>query len=163
MAIDRAPSARVIRSRQSIMNRAEADVMVRDVTKAWLDDPDASVVWAGSFEGRRGIRMTQECREATTIWFQIGQRTVGYEAYLLPSPPHDAQEVYRQCLARNHRSWPAAVSVDERGDLYIRGRITLSDLDADRLDEAVGTVYQLVEISFRPLLLAGFGHREKSL
>ena len=106
--------------------------------------------------------MGQACREATTVWFEVGQRTLGYEAYLLPSPPHQAAEVYRQCLARNQRSWPAAVSADDRGDIYIGGRILLSDLDPNRLDQAVGAVYELVELSFRPLVAAGFLHREKS-
>lgn len=144
------------------MTRDEAELIVREVSAAWLDDPESTVVWAGSFEGRRGIRMRQECRDATTVWFEIGERTVGYEAYLLPAPPHHAEEVYRQCLVRNRRSWPAVLCADRRGDLYVLGRIPLSDLDALRLDEALGAVYQLVELSFRPLIAAGFTQREKS-
>ena len=144
------------------MTRNEASALVRSVTTAWRDDERSGVVWAGSFEGRWGLRMRQSCREATTVWFDVGDLTVGFEAYLLPAPSHNAAEVYRQCLARNHRSWPAASSVDRVGDIYIRGRIPLSDLGPLRLDEAVGAVFELVELSFRPLLVAGYGPREKS-
>ncbi len=140
----------------------EAGELIRRTTASWRDDPDSSVVWTGSHEGRWGLRMSQEVREATTVWFDVGKRTVGIEAYLLPAPPvHDA-DVYRICLSRNRRSWPVAVNVDRRGDLFIGGRITLSDLTAARLDEAVGAIYELVEISFRPLLRSGFSSREKT-
>ncbi len=144
------------------MTRDQAAELVRDTTRKWLADPGSAVVWAGPHEGKWGIRLRQDAREATTIWFSIGDRTVGYEAYLLPKPLHRREEVYRQCLARNHRSWPAAISVDERGDLIIRGRIPQSDLSHHRIDEAVGAVFELVELSFRSLVRAGFAPREKS-
>ena len=144
------------------MTRDEATALVRDVTADWLSDAESTVEWAGSYEGRCGIRMRQQVRDATTVWFDIGDRTVGFEAYLLPSPPAGEKDVYRHCLARNHRSWPAAIAMDGRGDLFVRGRIPLSDLTPQRLDEAVGAVYEVVELSFRPLLRAGFSSREKS-
>lgn len=141
----------------------EAKHLLREVTGEWLDDPESPVEWAGEHERRWGIRMAQEAREATTVWFTVGERTVGYEAYLLPQPPQRAADVYRFCLVRNHRSWPAAISMDDRGDLYVRGRIPLTDLSARRLGEAVGAVYETVELSFRRLVVMGFGPREKSL
>jgi hypothetical protein len=140
----------------------EAGGLLRGITRAWLSDPDSPVEWVGEYEGRWGMRMGQQAREATTIWFTLGEHTVGYEAYLLPQPPRRAADVYRLCLVRNHRSWPAAVSMDDRGDLYVRGRIPLTDFTAQRLGEAVGAVYETVELSFRPLVTMGFGPREKS-
>ncbi len=144
------------------MNKDQATQLVEDLTREWLADPESTVEWAGRYENRWGIRLRQEARQATTIWFSIGDRTVGYEAYLLPKPRYRREEVYRRCLARNHRSWPASISVDDRGDLIIRGRIPLSDLSRLRLDEAVGAVFQVVELSFRSLAGAGFVPREKS-
>jgi hypothetical protein len=144
------------------VNPTQAEALVRLVTTEWLADPDSSVVWAGEHERRWGIRLRQQAREATTIWFDVGERTVGYEAYLLPDPPRAREDVYRICLSRNHRSWPATISIDGRGDLFVRGRIPLSDLRAERLDEAVGAVYELVEITFHALVRAGHAGREKS-
>lgn len=144
------------------MTRDQAAELVEDLTREWLADAESAVEWAGAHESKWGIRLRQEAREATTIWFSIGDRTVGYEAYLLPKPRYRSEEVYRQCLARNHRSWPASISVDDRGDLIIRGRIPLSDLSRRRLDEAVGAVFELVELSFRSLARAGFVPREKT-
>lgn len=136
--------------------------MIERVTTAWRDDPSSSVVWVGRHEGRWGLRMHHEVREATTIWFDVGDLTVALEAYLLPAPLVSRGEVYRIALARNRRSWPATVYVDARGDLFIGGRIPLTDLSEKRIDEAVGGVYELVEISFRALLRAGYSPREKS-
>ena len=138
------------------MTPAEAQRLIVDTTTAWVDHDESAVVWAGEYDGRWGIRMSQETRDFTTLWFDIGDLTVGLEAYLLPGPPHDVSEVYRQALARNWRSWPVWIALERSGDLYIVGRIPLARLDAEALDTAVGAVYGLVDVAFRPMVRAGF-------
>lgn len=145
------------------MTRDEARALVVETTERWQADPDSDVVWAGEYEGRQGIRMAQSCRDFTTVWFDIGERTVGFEAYVLPGPPHGGVEFYRFCLQRNWRSWPAHLALDQRGDLFVVGRIPLSNLSETSLDGAVGAVYEVIELSFRTLLRLGFRPREKSL
>lgn len=145
------------------MTPTEAGALIRSTTEAWLVDEESDVVWAGEFEGRWGIRLVQRCRDFTTMWFTVGERTVGYEAYLLPEPPHRRDEVFRLCLVRNHRSWPAAISMDRQGDLYVGGRIALAAMSPAALDEAVGAVYETIELSFSQLVSIGFMRREKNL
>lgn len=144
------------------MNREGALQLVQALTLEWVDDATSSVVWAGAHEGRWGIRIRQEAREATTVWIDVGDLTVAFEAYLLPKPRFRREEVYRLSLTRNHRSWPAYISIDDQGDLFIRGRIGLSDLSRERIDQVIGAVYEVVEISFRVIARAGFQRREKS-
>jgi len=144
------------------MTHDEALELVVRATAAAVADTGSDIVWSGSHEGRPGLRMRQECREATTIWFTVGERTVGFEAYLLPAPVHHAADVYRHCLVRSYRSWPAALAIGPHGDLFIVGRIPLDALNETSLDEAIAAVYQTVEMSFRPLLAIGSGSREKS-
>ncbi len=139
------------------MTRDEARSLIIDVTNAWVEDETSSVVWAGSHEGRWGIRMAQENRDFTTLWFDIGERTVRLEAYLLPQPHRARDEVYRQALIRNWSSWPVWIALDRLGDLHVVGRIPLTDLRVDTLDGAVGAVYELVDVSFRRMVEAGFG------
>lgn len=127
------------------------------LTTRWADDPDSDVVWAGEHEGRWGIRMAQQARDFTTIWFDIGQRTLAVEAYLLPNPPRGHVDVYRLCLLRNVSSWPAVICLDPQGDLYIRGRRALSEVSEATIDGLVGAVYELVELTFKPLVRSGFG------
>ena len=103
------------------MTRTEAHRLVTTVTRAWVEDPDSAVVWSGEYEGRLGIRMSQQSRDYTTVWFDVGERTVGLEAYLLPAPPRNAAEVHRQALIRNWRSWPVwiATNRDEIGRAHV--------------------------------------------
>ncbi len=136
--------------------------LLRAVTTRWVEDADSDVVWTGEHEGRWGLRVAQQARDFTTIWFDVGAITIGFEAYLLPPPRHQQAEVLGYCLKRNHRSWPAYIAADDRGELYIRGRIPVAHLTADDIETAVGAVYQLVEISFKPLLRLGYLSREKT-
>lgn len=144
------------------MTQDDARRLIIEMTAEWVDDEESAVVWSGEYEGRLGLRMSQETRDFTTLWFEIGQRTVGLEAYLLPAPQVHREEVYRQCLFRNRRSWPVSIAVDRDGDLYIGGRISLDLLDRARLDQAVAAVYELVDLSFRSLVRIGFSGREKT-
>jgi hypothetical protein len=137
------------------VNRAAARSLLEHVSAAWVDDPESDVVWAGTHEGRWGIRFRQHAREATTMWFDVGDHTVGFEAYLLPKPVHHREDVYRHCLIRNTRSWPATMAIDRRGDLTIVGRIPLAAFDEDRLGQALAAVYDVVELSFRQLVAMG--------
>ena len=144
------------------MNRAEAWDLVRQTAEGWVEDPESDVVWAGEFEGRWGVRMAQEVRDFTTVWFDVGDRTIRYEAYVLPAPPGDVTEVYRQCLVRNARSWRAHFSLDPEGAVYLHGRLPLERASAGELDAVLGALYEMVETSFRGLVRAGFQPREKS-
>lgn len=130
--------------------------LLRSVTQDWLADAQSDVVWAGEHEGLWGIRMAQTSRDFTTIWFDVGEITIGFAAYLLPPPPHNRDAVLEQCLKRNHRSWPAYIAADDRGELYIRGRIPVANIVAEDIETAVGSVYELVEIAFKPLLALGY-------
>ena len=158
MARNSRSTPRALRRDRRGVTPHEARQLLESTTTRWVEDEASDVAWAGDFEGRWGLRMAQQTRDFTTIWFDVGELTVGFEAYLLPNPPQGREEVYRLCLARNEASWPAFISTDRSGDLYVRGRIPLSDLTADSIDRAVGAVYEVVELSFRPLIRLGF-HR----
>ena len=142
------------------MTPGEARALIARMTAAWVDD-DTSAVWSGEHDGRLGVRLEQQARDATTIWFDVGERTLLAEAYLLPSPRHAPAEVYRLALRRNQRSWPAYIAMDADGDLYVRSRLTLDALTPRAIDEAVAAIYEVVELSFRPMVRAGFASREK--
>ena len=144
------------------MTKDEATALIVEITEDWEADPASDIVWAGEHDGRRGIRMAQQCRDFTTVWFDIGELTVGFEAYVMPQPPDAGVDFYRYCMARNWRSWPAHLATDDRGDVFVIGRIPLPSLTEATLDGAVGAVYEVIELSFRTLLQLGFQQREKS-
>lgn len=127
----------------------------------WLKDEDSSVEYAEEVEGRWAVRMRQEARDATTIWFDIGERSLTFEAYVLPEPRAPA-EVHRQAMVRNARAWRCFFAVDQERAIVLRGRIAADRVTLDELDRVLGEVYETIELAFRPMVRAGFPGREKS-
>lgn len=138
------------------MPQADAFELVATTLAGWVTDPDTDAVWSGEFEGRLGLRIAQTVRDYTTIWFEVGERTVGAEAYVLPPPPQDPEAVYRYCLARNRTAWPAYLCLDRQGDLYVMGRTNTESLRVEDLETMVGAIYEVVELAFNALVKMGF-------
>jgi hypothetical protein len=125
----------------------------------WLDDDEGSVEYAEEVEGRWAVRMRQETRDATTIWFTIGERSMEFEAYVLPEP-HARAEVHRQAMIRNRRAWRCFFATDEENAIVLRGRLAADLVTVDELDRVLGEVYETIELSFRPMVRAGFPGRQ---
>ncbi|WKZ82085.1 MAG: YbjN domain-containing protein [Acidimicrobiia bacterium] len=134
--------------------------LVEEVTERWLADEESDVVWTGDHEGRRGVRMRQRTRDFTTVWFEVGERTLTIEAGVLPAPRFRVEEVYRQCLVRNRRTRRLHFAMDPEGEVILVGRIPVEHLDEQELDLVLGEAWELIEVAFRPMVAAGFG-REK--
>lgn len=129
--------------------------------RLWLEDPASSVEYSEDVEGRIALRMRQRARDATTVWFEIGERSLKFEAYLMPAPP-SPEEVHRQALARNMTSWRVFFAVDNEGALVLRGRLPAERVTLTELDYVLGEIYEFIEVAFRPMIRAGFPGREKS-
>jgi hypothetical protein len=132
------------------------------VTDAWMSDPESDVVWAGDHDGRRGVRMCQTVRDFTTVWFECGERTLSVEAYVLPLPPTNREEVFRQCLVRNAATRRLHFAVDRDDGIVLVGRVPVGEVDAAELELVLGEVYDTVEVAFRPLARAAFGRENKT-
>jgi hypothetical protein len=124
-----------------------------DQIQAWLDDPGSSVEYSEELDGRWAVRMRQQVRDATTVWFTVGERSIEYEAFVLPMPP-EAVPALHQALVRNRRAWRAFFAIDKEGDLLLRGRLPAAQVTPAELELALGEIYDTIEVSFRPLLAA---------
>jgi hypothetical protein len=129
--------------------------------RLWLEDPESNVEYAEELDGRWAIRVTQEARDATTIWFDVGERSLQFEAYFMPAPAMP-EEVHRQALVRNSRSWRVFFAVDSEGAIVLRGRLASTQVSLDELDLVLGELYEIVELAFRPMIRAAFPKRETS-
>ncbi len=129
--------------------------------EGWLADADSSVEYAEEVEGRWAVRMHQEVRDATTTWFTIGQRSLEYEAYVLPAA-EGGSELFRQALHRNMKGWRAHFALDLEGGLVLRGRLAEPHVTDLELDLALGEIYDAIEVAFRPLLRSLIAGRENS-
>ncbi|MGD2060064.1 MAG: YbjN domain-containing protein [Acidimicrobiia bacterium] len=129
--------------------------------RRWIDDPGSTVEYAEEVEGRWAVRMRQETRDATTVWFDVGQRSLSFEAYVMPQPAAPG-EVHRQALVRNWRAWRVFFAVDAEGAIVLRGRLPSDRVTLDELDRVLGEIFETIELAFRPMVRAGFPGREKS-
>jgi Putative bacterial sensory transduction regulator len=105
------------------------------------------------------VRFTCEGRDATTIYFDLHERTLRYEVYFLPDPPSNHLELYAYLLRRNHTMYGARFSVGPDGDLYLVGRVALEHLTVNELDRIIGVLYELVERWFQTIVGIAFGRR----
>ncbi len=136
------------------------EVLTRQID-TWLADPDSAVEYAEELDGRWAVRIRQETRDATTVWFTPGERSLRYEAYVLPVPP-GATDVFREVLVRNGRSWRAFFALDDEGGLVLRGRMARHWVTPDELELVLGEIYEMVEVAFRSLVRSAFETRENS-
>jgi hypothetical protein len=128
----------------------QAAALLAQVVDSWVADPDSDVVYAEKVEGRLAVRMRQEVREATTVWFWVGDRSLIAEAYVIPAPA-EAEVAYRQALVRNGRSFRVNFALDHEGALVLRARIPLERVNATELSYLLAEIYETIEISFRSL------------
>ncbi len=144
----------------SALARFEADI------SAWLadfaaDNPVVEAIDRGEEAGevRWYVRMAGEEKDHITIWLTLGQRTLRYEAYVLPAPEENVAEVYEMALRRNERLVGAHFAIGIEDAIFLRGELPLAALDEDELDRIVGSIYAYVEQCFRGLLRLGFASR----
>lgn len=125
--------------------------------EGWVADPDGDVTYAERVGDRWAVRMRQTVRDATTVWWSVGDYSISAEAYVLPAPPGDAGEAYRLALVRNAGAWRAHFALDREGAVVIQGRVAAGTVTARELDLLLGEIYQMVETTFRPLVAVTFG------
>lgn len=133
---------------------------VSAITSEWERDNESGVVWAGEFENRLGVRIEQDCRDATTIWFNPGTITLHFEAYLFGRVSN--HELARRFLRFNTGSWPVIVAYDSREDIFLSGRLPVQVIDEETLGIIVAAVHTGVERLFPHCIDAIKAERETS-
>ena len=105
------------------------------------------------------VRLAGEAKEHTTIWLTLGQRTLRYEAYVMPAPLDNIAEVYESALRRNSKLVGAHFAIGVEDALFLRGELPLIALSEPELDRVIGSLYAYVEQAFPSLIRLGYpGH-----
>ena len=111
------------------------------------------------WERRWYVRMLGEEKDFTTVWLTVGQRTLRYETYVMPAPEENHAALYEHLLRRNDRLVGAHFAIGQEDAVFLRGELPLAVLDERELDRVLGTLYAVVEQTFRPALRIGFASR----
>jgi hypothetical protein len=110
-------------------------------------------------EPRWYVRLKGDEKEHITIWFTLGQRTLRYEAYVLPAPQEHVAEVYELALRRNDKLVGAHFAIGVEDALFLRGELLLASLSEAELDRVIGSLYQYVEQTFPALIRLAFASK----
>lgn len=141
--------------------RAEA----RAHLTTWLESLDENPVVAAVVEDvesdadRWFVRVNGEAKDVYSIWFELKQRTLAYETYVMPAPEENEAAFYAQLLVRNDRFRDLAFTIGEEHAIFLKGRVALEHVDDALLDRVLGSVYAAVELCFQPAIRLGFASR----
>jgi hypothetical protein len=105
------------------------------------------------------VRVLGEEKDVFSIWFELRQRTLHYETYVMPAPEENHAEFYEHLLRRNTRLMGAAFGIGEEDAVFLAGALPNHAVDHDELDRILGSLYAWTEQFFRPALRIGFASR----
>lgn len=102
------------------------------------------------------VELPGERKLKTSTILSIGAHSVRVEAFVCRRPDENNEGVYRFLLKRNRRLYGVAYTLDNVGDIYLVGRMSLASVNADEVDRVLGQVLEAVDSDFNTLLELGF-------
>ncbi|MCW2565209.1 MAG: hypothetical protein QOD59_2059 [Mycobacterium sp.] len=102
------------------------------------------------------VELPGERRLKTNTILSIGEHSVRVEAFVCRKPDENHEGVYKFLLKRNRRLYGVAYTIDNVGDIYLVGRMSLDSVTADEIDRVLGQVLEAVDSDFNTLLELGF-------
>ena len=102
------------------------------------------------------VAVPAERRFITNTAFTVSVHGVRVEAFICRKPEENNEGVYRYLLRRNRKLYGLAYTLDNLGDIYLVGRLSLAAVTADELDRIFGQVVDAVDRDFNALLELGF-------
>jgi hypothetical protein len=136
--------------------------------EAWLarqleENPVVDAVERDRESGERRwfLRVRGEQKDVFSIWFQLGQRTLHYETYVMPAPEENHAAFFEHLLRRNRKLYGAAFMIGDEDAIFLAGQIDNAAIDDDELDRILGSLYIWVEQFFQPALRIGYASRYK--
>jgi hypothetical protein len=102
------------------------------------------------------VELPGERKLKTNTILTVGEHSVRVEAFVCRKPDENQEGVYRFLLKRNRRLYGVAYTLDNVGDIYLVGRMSLASVDAAEVDRVLGQVLEAVDSDFNMLLELGF-------
>ena len=93
---------------------------------------------------------------ATMTWLVVGDHSLHIEAFFCRRPDENHEAFYKWLLERNARMFAVSFAVDNLGDVYLVGRLPLTSINADDLDQVLGSVLTYADEWFDSALELGF-------
>lgn len=105
------------------------------------------------------VRVHGDAKDVYSVWFELDQRTLAYESYVMPAPEENHAAFYEQLLVRNDKLRDVAFTIGAEKAIFLKGRIELEHVSSAALDRVLGTIHAAIEQCFVPALRLGFASR----
>jgi hypothetical protein len=102
------------------------------------------------------VRLGGQRKLATMTWLIVGAHSLHVEAFFCRQPDENHARFYRFLLERNGRMYGVHFAVDERGDVFLTGRLPLASVSTEEIDRVLGCVLSYSDDNFNPALAIGF-------
>ncbi len=102
------------------------------------------------------VRVFGEEKDVWTAWLTLGQRSLAFETYVLPSPQRNHAEFYRYLLQRNQRLRGLAFELGAEEAVFLAGSVPIHIISEEVIDWILGSLWVAIELCFRSALRIGF-------
>lgn len=127
---------------------------VPEVIEAFLAERELKFTSPGT--GRYFVTLPGTKKLQTNVWLRVNSHALVVEAFVCRRPDEAHEDVYRFMLQRNAKLYGVAYTIDQLGDIYLVGRVSLESVSADELDRLLGQVLETADGDFNTLLEIGF-------
>ncbi len=121
------------------------------VTGVEREDDDAIRRWVARVEGEEKAHFA--------VWFQLRQRSLHVETYVLPAPEENVAAAYEYLLRRNLKMHGFRFAIGAEDAVFLVSEIPVEWVDDDELDRLFGSTYAYVEQAFTPAMRLAFASR----
>jgi putative sensory transduction regulator len=105
------------------------------------------------------VRLTGEEKQYISVWFALKQRSLSVEAYFMPGPEENIEQLLAYLLRLNARIAGLRFAVGQEEAVYLMGAISVHHATEAELDRLLGSAYAYSEAYFRPAMRIGYASR----
>ncbi|MEV0473592.1 YbjN domain-containing protein [Streptomyces prunicolor] len=116
----------------------------------------AELDWESPEFGTFVVKLPGTRKLSTTLSLLVGRHSLSLNAFVIRHPDENETGVHRWLLERNLKLYGVSYAVDQLGDVYVTGRLSLSAVTEAEIDRLLGQVLEAADGSFNTLLELGF-------
>jgi len=102
------------------------------------------------------VRLEGQHKLATMTWLIAGSHSLHVEAFFCRQPDENHAAFYRFLLERSGRMYGVHFALDQVGDVYLVGRLSLASVTPGEIDRLLGCVLSYSDENFDQALMLGF-------
>lgn len=117
---------------------------------------DSEIEFQKLAEGHFAAELPGTRRLKTTCHMKVAEHSLQISAFVMRHPDENHEDLWAYLLMKNARAYLVSWAIDKVGDVYLTARLPLSAVSSDEIDRLLGSVLQMADDSFNPMIEIGF-------